>query len=256
MNFRVLLVAVVVSGAALASAQAADQSVPGGSSYYPRAAYTPTSVSWNGFYVGLQLGGNFGFASWANPISGLPDEPNAAAPSAGGQVGVNWMFNSWLVGVEADFSGMELEGSTTDAAGLSHIFRSTWMSLMTGRLGYATGRYLFYAKGGAAFANERNKVGTTQGIIADTGMTTQYGYTVGAGAEYALDPNWSMRLEYDFVDLPSRSVSLVGCAPVINEFGGAFGTTIVGARCGGPGSLPAQVNFFDHKIVGAINYRF
>jgi outer membrane immunogenic protein len=233
MSCRAVLV-IVLSGATLASAYAADQSVPGGSAYYPHTYY-PTSIDWTGWYAGLQVGGGFGHASWTNPLSNASDSLTPSTALGGGQFGVNWTRDSLLLGAEADFTWMDLKASTTDGAGFTHRFASNWLSLVTGRVGYASGQYLFYAKGGAAFANERNKVVTPAGVLADSGGTTQYGWTVGGGVEYAIDRNWSARVEYDFVDLPSQNIVLVG--PKL-------------------GQSPATVNFDIQKVAGAVNYRF
>src|SRR5580698_5686599 len=112
MSSRVLLVAVALSGAVIGCAHAADQSVlRGGSSYYPNAYY-PSSIDWTGFYVGVQLGGAFANASWTDPFSGLSDNPTTSSIMGGGQFGVNWTRNSLLLGAEADFSWMHLNGST------------------------------------------------------------------------------------------------------------------------------------------------
>jgi outer membrane immunogenic protein len=231
MSFRALLVVVLSSGAVM-SAQAADQAVPRSTTYYP-AAYYPTSIDWTGWYTGLQVGGAFGSASWTNPFSGLSDTPKATSVLGGGQFGVNWMRNSLLLGAEADFTWMDLKGSANDASGDTHTVHSHWLSLVTGRLGYGFNRYLIYAKGGAAFGNERNKVVSTLGQVAGSSTGTQVGWTVGGGIEYAIAPNWSARVEYDFVDLPSPGIVLVG-----------------------PPSRPANVDFTIQKVVGGINYRF
>jgi outer membrane immunogenic protein len=42
------------------------------------------------------------------------------------------------------------------------------------------------------------------------------GYTVGAGSEYAFNPNWSLKAEYLYIDLGSASISareFVGATP-------------------------------------------
>ena len=233
MNNRALVVAALYGGAMM-SAHAADQSVPRGTSYYPDT-YHLTSVDWSGWYTGAQIGGGFGSASWTNPFAhGLSDDPNSAGILGGGQFGVNWMRNSFLLGVEADFVGLDMKGSATDGAGFTHRFSSDWLSLITARVGYAFSQYLVYAKGGAAFADERNKVLNAAGQLADSGTTTQYGWTVGGGVEYAINPNWSARIEYDFIDLPSRNIELHG--PL--------------------GSQPGNVNLTIQKVVTGINYRF
>jgi len=229
MRFRALLV-VALSGGAIVSAHAADQAVPRGPSYYP-GDYHPTSIDWTGWYVGLQLGGAFGSASWTNPFTLASDSLHPAGILGGGQFGVNWMRDSLLLGAEADLAGMGLESSVPGAS-----FRSRWLSLVTGRVGYAFNQYLVYAKGGAAFASERAQVITLAGTAADSATTTQTGWTVGGGVEYAIDPHWSARLEYDFVDLPSHGVVFVPPPPI--------------------GALPASINFTIQKLVAGINYRF
>jgi outer membrane immunogenic protein len=245
MGWRVLLVGVVLFGAVMGCAQAADQSVARGpSSYYPNAYY-PTSIDWTGFYVGLQGGGAFGSARWTDPFSGVADDPKPTSFVGGGQVGVNWTRDSFLLGVEADFTGTQLDDSATDGLGFTHRVRTTWMSLVTGRLGYAVNRYLAYVKGGFAFANERNTVTTPTGGFADSSMTTQYGWTIGGGIEYAISPNWSAKIEYDFVDLPSQNITLVGCS---------FPSP--GNVCRGLGSQPATVEYNIQKVIAGINYRF
>jgi outer membrane immunogenic protein len=243
MGSRVFLVGVALFGAVMGSAHAADQSVPRGpSSYYPNTYY-PTSIDWTGFYVGLQGGGAFGSARWTDPFSGVADDPKPTSFVGGGQIGVNWMRDSFLVGVEWDFTGTQLDNSVADSLRFVHEVRTDWLSLVTGRVGYAVNRYLAYVKGGFAFGDERNIVTSPNRGSADSGMTTQYGWTVGGGIEYAISPNWSAKVEYDFVDLPSQNIVLVGCGPP-------------GGPCGGLGSQPATVSYTIQKVIGAINYRF
>jgi outer membrane immunogenic protein len=226
MSFRAWLALALFSGTIM-SAQAADQAVPGGPSYYPNAYY-PTSINWTGWYVGGQFGGSFGSASWTDPFSQTSNSLKPAGVLGGGQLGVNWMRDSLLLGAEADLAWTGLESSGNGAS-----FSSRWLSLVTGRVGYAFNQYLLYAKGGAAFASARATV-IDLGKLADTGTTTQVGWTVGGGVEYAINPNWSVRLEYDFVDLPSRGMILHGPQ----------------------GSLPVGVDFTIQKVVAGINYRF
>jgi len=225
MSFRALLALALLS-AAVMSAQAADQAVPGGPSYYPNAYY-PTSVNWTGWYVGGQFGGSFASASWTDPFSS--NSLQSSGVLGGGQLGVNWMRDSLLLGAEADFTWTGLESSANAAS-----FSSRWLSLVTGRVGYAFNQFLVYAKGGAAFASAR-ATHPTWVVLADTGTTTQVGWTVGGGVEYAINPNWSVRLEYDFADFQSRDMILhVPQGP----------------------ALPVGVDFTIQKVVAGVNYRF
>ena len=62
------------------------------------------------------------------------------------------------------------------------------------RVGYAMDRMLVYATGGLAYA--RVHAGNT----TDQGSKTRYGWTLGAGIEWALAPKWSAKLEYQHLD--------------------------------------------------------
>ncbi len=68
---------------------------------------------------------------------------------------------------------------------------------MRARLGYAFGPTLLYATGGLAAAELKstyfNWPGTGEGF-----KRTIYGYTVGAGVEYAFTSALSARVEYRF----------------------------------------------------------
>jgi len=241
MRSRALLVAAALSGAACLPVQAADQSVPGGSvpSYYP--AYYPGGIDWTGFYTGLQVGGAFTNFSGNNPFSGVAFNPAENSIIGGFQVGANWQREGFVVGIEADFTWMALSGTASDAAGFVDTFKSSWMVTTTARLGYAFNRALVYGKGGAAFAEERDK---TAGVLgaANTSATTQIGWTVGIGVEYALTSEWSARLEYDYVDFPGHNLAMTG----------SLG--LPGAIC--PCTTAFPVDYSIQKVVAAINYRF
>ena len=76
---------------------------------------------------------------------------------------------------------------------------------LTGRLGYADDRWLFYAKGGLALANIENTAGAfTGGDIDPSDFTsldeTRAGWTLGVGVEYAFQRDLSMKIEYLYMD--------------------------------------------------------
>jgi opacity protein-like surface antigen len=98
---------------------------------------------------------------------------------------------------------------------------------------------LAYVKGGAAWANSNvdmiinndlfEKVG---GNTANTGITS-WGWTLGAGAEYAMTAHWTVRAEYDYMDLgsknvlaPNPSVITAPTAPQTGVFFPVPGTTV------------------------------
>ena len=120
-----------------------------------------------------------------------------------------------------------------------------WLTLFTGRVGYAWDRTLLYAKGGIAAGETKDSYlfGTPSSnppVFSNVGTNTnfQVGWIVGAGVEYAFAPHWSVKIEYDYVDLGKNPETF---SVLVNPASATFGWDI------------------DHKMqilkVGA-NYRF
>jgi outer membrane immunogenic protein len=131
--------------------------------------------SWNGFYLGANIGGGWGSRS----VDYSPNDPAAASlffssvgapPSTsfkssgalgGLQLGYNWQLNrNWLVGLETDFdwSGMKGSGSSTGAINGVDPFTATvderikWFGTVRARLGYLPmDNLLTYITGGFAY---------------------------------------------------------------------------------------------------------
>ena len=85
------------------------------------------------------------------------------------------------------------------------------LGTLTARIGYAWGPVLLYAKGGLALTRDSYQltdpiVPLPDNILASA-SETRLGWTIGAGLEWAYIPNWSLKLEYGYLDLGSGSVS-------------------------------------------------
>jgi opacity protein-like surface antigen len=135
----------------------------------------------------------------------------------GGQVGCNYQFNpQWVVGVEGDFSAAGISGDTEGPFLIGQAFsalqaETKWIASLTGRVGYAFDRFLFFVRGGGAWAHQRYDSRGFAGMPFDfTGSDTRSGWTVGAGVEWAFLGNWSAKVEYDYYDFGATSVSLNG----------------------------------------------
>src|SRR5262249_48399371 len=90
----------------LMSANAAD--VP---PYAPPVAppvYVPPPFSWTGFYIGLNLGRAWSQRNRPDPLLGLSlsNVNDRGAFIGGGQLGYNYQFGNFVLGVEADFDGV------------------------------------------------------------------------------------------------------------------------------------------------------
>jgi outer membrane immunogenic protein len=79
----------------------------------------------------------------------------------------------------------------------------------TARVGYAWDRWLPYVKGGAAWAGDRYSVFDAAQTYDAEGLETRFGWTAGAGIEWAFWDNWSVKLEYDYYGFGTRSVTFI-----------------------------------------------
>ncbi len=143
---------------------------------------------------------------------------------AGGQVGCNYQFNpNWVVGIEGTADWTNISGSSDPFFGGKAVFnvRKDWIASITPRLGYAVNNWLFYAKGGAAWVGDKYSMqGSFSGVPFDfTGSETRFGWTIGAGIEWAFWQNWSAKVEYAYYDFGTRSLSLTDAGLVGATFG-------------------------------------
>ena len=190
----------------LVATQAADlPAAPRGTPAAP-IAYAPPVYNWSGFYVGGHIGGGFADSSWSDPFTGGSNNFNKGGFLGGGQVGFNTQF-SWLVlGLEGDFSWTGIKGHGTDSLGDALSTNTQWTSTVTGRIGAAFDRLLVYGKGGLAVAHDKNTL-TDVSLNTSSATLTRTGWTAGAGLEYALNRNWSVRLEYDYLGFGAKPLN-------------------------------------------------
>jgi outer membrane immunogenic protein len=189
------------------SAQAADLPMRPAPRAMAPVAYAPPVYNWSGFYIGGNLGGGFSNSSWSDPFAGGTNNFNKGGFIGGGQIGANAQFNWLVVGLEGDFDWTGLKGSGTDSVGDSINTKTEWTSTVTGRIGAAFDRLLVYGKGGVAFAHDHSTMTDVFGNSASTNPT-RTGWTAGAGLEYALNQNWTAKLEYDYLGFGSQSLNL------------------------------------------------
>jgi outer membrane immunogenic protein len=205
MKLSGLLAATLTSVVALSSAYAADiYRAPEGVSYKD----TPyVAVNWAGFYAGVN--GGYAWSEHSDQLAytkapafyGLSPEGGFG----GGQIGFNWqgMWHPHLVlGIEADIQGAGVNASGSDAAGLKYKSDLDWFGTVRGRIGYAYDRALVYATGGFAYGGVQNTVlnsGALGGPAKFDDVAT--GYVLGGGIEYKFSPAWSVKAEYQYINL-------------------------------------------------------
>jgi outer membrane immunogenic protein len=223
-------------------ADAADIAVPG-RTYYPASPPPPAIYDWTGIYVGGHIGGGMLVDSVSqNGISATSVCGAAGCNLAGTgslrpagvigglQVGANYEFAPWVVGIEGTWTDSAIQGNTlipcacviaaTTTAITQERFTSQaqWFAALTGRAGYAANDWLFYAKAGGAWMRVRytEDLLTAGGVTAATQNLNdnRTGFTVGAGIEFGLVENISAKVEYDFYDFGSKNYNFAAITPV------------------------------------------
>jgi outer membrane immunogenic protein len=147
-----LVSATVFSGAAIA----ADMARPVYKA--PPAGVLPVAYDWTGFYIGGHVGYGWAEKDWRDAF-GLNVSNKGNGFLGGGQVGFNYQINQFVLGVEGDFSWSGINGGTTigPTSPRHSAARSTRRELgldLDRPAGLAFDRWLVYAKGGVAWAND------------------------------------------------------------------------------------------------------
>lgn len=124
------------------------------------------------------------------------------------KIGYNFQFGNVVLGVEADAAYTDYRrtgtffGTTPAAAGFAASTFQTdlgYLGTVRGRIGYAFDRLLVYGTGGFAYGDVSSTAlfyapGTGTGVLQFAGRrsSTETGYSVGGGIEYALPTNFAL----------------------------------------------------------------
>lgn len=190
---------------------------------------------------------------------------NSSGITGGVQAGYNLQVDNIVYGIETDFGAFSLRGSRSAGGTLAPVgfgpafttgasVQTDWLFTFRGRLGWTTPTWLFYVTGGLAVTDL--KVG---GMFASPALfgaaesasrtENKLGFAVGAGAEWALSRNWSLKAEYLFVGFGKVTAS---------GFASVSGPPLV---LGGPPFAYSQAistiaDLSAHVARVGINYRF
>lgn len=170
-------------------------------------AYYVAPYSWTGLYVGINGGYGWATSDWASAVTSGSPKPKGAL--AGGTLGYNLQTGVWVWGLEADLAYSWMKDTavgTGVCGGVGCETRNTYLATGRGRIGYAWDRWLPYITGGAAYGGIK--------LTPNTGVSetkNRFGWTAGAGFEYAFTGPWSAKLEYLYVDLGKASCSAGTC---------------------------------------------
>lgn len=205
------------------------------------ATYVPPAqpvYNWGGIYFGLNGGYGFGNSKWTSGTNSTGTF-SVDGGLAGTTLGANFQSGGFVFGVEADIDWAEVSGNTSTCAavvGLPGVTncqtKNNWLGTARARLGYAFGRVLVYATGGGTFSDIRTATSGT-GLGIGSIDNTEFGWTAGGGVEAALAQNWTVKVEYLFVDLSGGSWACAAC-----------------------GSPSTSVSFDENVVRAGLNYKF
>ena len=203
----------------------------------PATAAPPAAsmFNWTGFYVGAHAGYGWGdmstsgFTTAPNPVGIFPlppkVSPNGKGFLGGLQAGYNYQIDRFIVGLESDYSFSGINGTgvgTLPFAGGYHLTtikqEIPWFATVRGRLGISpTDRFLVFASAGLAYGKTQVSNGTmpisagrdcnNTSCAFGSASGTSTGWAAGGGFEYALWQNVTIKSEYLFIDLGSRSMT-------------------------------------------------
>jgi opacity protein-like surface antigen len=186
--------------------------------------------AWTGCYLGGSLGGGFATKDITDPVALVQESFDPGSTTGittanlsprgvviGGQIGCDYQFASnMVIGIEGFAAGSTMKGSgivglpagNPDTALVQA--KTDFLTSVTGRIGYAFDHVLVYGRGGVAMAADRYDV---SGSFTDlpfgfTGLENRFGWTAGAGVEWAFTPHWSVNLQYDYYGFGTKTITM------------------------------------------------
>jgi outer membrane immunogenic protein len=213
------------------------------------------STSWTGFYAGLQGGFVFNNAQlrsqqlgFTNPSSSCNNSANFSSFFPGIQLGYMYQFpNNLVSGLEAGATFNTNQKNTSSCNSVFNpdvydrfLFKNQMQSSIKGRLGrtlnWNKNILLPYFTVGASFANP-GLTYKNEGGDYYYKTTTQPGWLIGAGLEWAFMQNWSLRAEYNYVGYGNAiKLNIPSVYSLIDPNGNA------------------RVNLYSNNIAVSINY--
>jgi len=240
-----LMGVLLICGVAVSAAFAGTEMYSGKESKAVAPAPAP-ECNWTGFYLGLNVGGQWGHSEDRDDEGYFTLDPgykfgyDENGVVAGGQVGYNFQWNWLVLGVEADGGYMDLDGR-----GHSHpndvIYGgdtrgetdSDFFTTIRGRLGFAFGHWLFYGTGGGIGVNYETRIVDDCDVspcgpgLLNAGKTEfNWGWTGGGGIEYMFGCHWTAKVEYLRYQLDDQSFH----GPDVNVSGSDWHFTGIGTE--------------------------
>ncbi|MBV2142275.1 porin family protein [Falsochrobactrum sp. TDYN1] len=218
MKIKALLLASTVALLAATGAKAADAIIQ----EEPAPVILPPAFSWEGAYIGGQIGYGWGKSEFSDGVDYLEVKPDGFLGGIYG--GYNFdVGNNFILGIDADVTYNDLEdGYSETDQGITTSLDSKlrWSGAVRARAGYAFDRFLPYIAGGVAFGSIKNSISATDGVdfVGYSESKTHTGWTIGGGIDYAATDNVILRLEYRYTDYGNKDYDFDTGYDVENKF--------------------------------------
>lgn len=189
---------------------------------YFKAQPARSAYGWTGVYFGAD--GGYGWQRSAGTLATAagsvqtPYDYGVTGPFAGSYIGGNYQFDRFVIGLEADWQWSNLTGNSQSLAplGANGALPAGPFTVSTttrdygsirGRLGVAFDRFLVFGTGGWATGNPATSFALTGAAPFLTGGGKCNGWTLGAGAEYAITDTILGRVEYRYTSFEASGLS-------------------------------------------------
>jgi outer membrane immunogenic protein len=207
----------------------------------------------------------------SNAMCASGSDSNGLKGLIGGfQAGYNWQSGQFVAGIVADYQLSDQKGNgifnalfpiNSDGGTVSATYseKLSWFGTLRGKLGLTVDRSLFYATGGFAYGevNMNGSATATVDLLVNSPpapfaswnqSTIKTGWAIGGGMEQSIDRNWSLMIEYLYVDLGSVSANFATIGGNYGQFGNASNAVLAGT-----GTVSSRVT--DNIVRFGINYR-
>ncbi|MEO5808280.1 outer membrane protein [Devosia sp.] len=222
-----LLASASIAIAAPAYAQAngtwVDPSASAGNSSQALMYGSSAAYDWTGFYAGGSLGYGAGTLS-TNAIGNPQNDLRGFA--GGGELGFNVNLGGLVLGAEADAQLANVNYSVTTGGVVTSSFNVDYYASARARVGYAYNQFMPYVTAGVVGGQGTSKYTTFGGVFSQSNFHT--GWTAGGGVEFAVADNVTIKAEYLYTDLGTKTYQAGIGLPVDATF--RFGTFRVGAN--------------------------
>ena len=177
----------------------------------PAPVVRPACAQFGGFYIGANVGAGYATAHRNDDDGYFVDNAghttNGTGWNGGVQGGYNWQRGCTVFGVEADWSWGSAKSTFNDNPnnfGNVESLESNMKSFGTARTrtGIIVDDVMLYVTGGFAWANVSNTY--TVNLEQFNFSSTRWGWTVGAGSEWKIMGNWSLKSEVLYMQLKQQ----------------------------------------------------